>query len=296
MGKEEISFEQKELEFNKFIVSEYLRYGSVDEVFKTNNYSLPISYPGVQRLLGRWGIVKAAGPNATLSECISFLARLVEEQIPLEALYKKMPPSFRPSVATLHRMYGEVKREVKKKIENRNFRRVGTALVITPYENQDFILLGRDISTPRLDLGKTFGAISPPMGFSKKNEGSGDSILRVLQQEVFAKLTIERKMPNIISRDISPFMFVDIADVRVAVYKLILPYEFFDIKNFSSFKLKNHKFVNLESFDNVSAINRRKFRSGMFGIVQGLKEYSGDKEPFFVDSFLNQRLALLASV
>src|SRR3972149_4019713 len=101
--------EKREAEFNRFIVSEYLRYGSVDEVFKHNDYKLPISYPGVQRLLDKWGIVKAAGPNTRLSGPPAFLSQLSNEKVPLETLYRNMPPSFKTSMGRLHRILTTVR-------------------------------------------------------------------------------------------------------------------------------------------------------------------------------------------
>jgi len=70
MTQEQSTPKEKEDAFNRFIISEYLKYGSVDEVFRRNDYNLPISYPGVQRLLDKWGIVKAAGPNTLLTEAL----------------------------------------------------------------------------------------------------------------------------------------------------------------------------------------------------------------------------------
>ncbi|MFH1792433.1 MAG: hypothetical protein ABH819_02190, partial [Patescibacteria group bacterium] len=71
-----ISNKEREKLFNEFIVSEYLKYGSVDEVFSKNNYDLPISYPQVHRILDKWGIIKSVGPNSKLSEAICFMVLL----------------------------------------------------------------------------------------------------------------------------------------------------------------------------------------------------------------------------
>ena len=105
--KERLSPKKSVLEFERFIVSEYLRYGSVDEIFRQHNYRpLGISYPGVYHVLKRWGVVRALGrTNTPLTESIEFLVRKIEGKIPLETLYRRMPPSFRPSMATLHTIY-----------------------------------------------------------------------------------------------------------------------------------------------------------------------------------------------
>jgi hypothetical protein len=290
--KEKQNFKEKEVEFNKFIVSEYLRYGSVDEVFKANDYSLPISYPGVQRLLDKWGIVKAAGPNTLLSESISFMVRMVEEQIPLETLYRKMPPSFTPSLTTLHRIYRGAKKEVKKKIEERKMRRVGAALIITQEGKENEVLIGHDTSTPRLDLGKPFGSISLPMGFSKRAEPRGNSVLRVLQQEVLTQHAIERNLPfEKIYQEQKPFMFIDIADVRVSVYHIEIPRNL--NLNFSSYKLKNLKTVKTEDV----LLLGNNLRQGMHEIMWGYRNYylqaNEAESPIYTVSSLNRELALL---
>lgn len=295
MPESETSLEGKEAAFNRFVVAEYLKYGSVDEVFKANDYSLPISYAGVQRLLDKWGIVKAAGPNTMFSECIGFLVRLVEEQIPLESLYKRMPPSFSPSMTTLHRIYRTVKKQIKEKIEERDMRRVGTALIITG-RNQSEILLGHDVSTPRLDLGKPYGAVSLPMGFSKRTEARSDSLKRVLQQEVFTRQTIDKTLDfdSLITQP-RPFMFMDVADVRVSVYHLALPEELSATDRLFSFKLKNFRYVRLDEVLSREPHLRQGVKEMAFGYRSYLSSLRAQEvpDPTYATSMLNQRLALL---
>lgn len=99
-----LSPEEKEKVFYEFLVAEYLRHGSVDAVFKVHDYDIPISYPEYQRVLSRWGVVKAAGPNSKLSEVLEFLTRLAEQKVPLEMLYRSVPDGFKTSVSTMHRI------------------------------------------------------------------------------------------------------------------------------------------------------------------------------------------------
>jgi len=285
----DISFEEREERFNQFIVSEYLKYGSVDEVFSKNDYNLPISYPQVHRILNKWNIVKSVGPNSKLSEAICFLVLLSDKKIPVERLYKSIPPSFKTSLSTLHRILHNIKEDV--------IRRVGSALVITSEEDREKILIGDDISTPRLNLGKPFGSISLPMGYSKKDEDSSLSILRILQQEVFTKKAIEKKIPNeIIPQNTKPFMFVDIADVRVSVYNLILPKDLFSIHQFSSYKLNNFRSI---SIDGLSRKNEN-FRTGLTQIGLGYKRFLSSRQsiysykPELIKSEVNLELAQLA--
>lgn len=303
--KERVSPKETVLEFERFIVSEYLRYGSVDEIFRQHNdRALGISYPGVYHVLKRWGVVRGLGrTNTPLTESIEFLVRKIEKKIPLGTLYRSMPPSFRPSMATLHTIYRWAKKIVKEEMEKRDMRRAGTALFITPYLSPDMVLLGRDTAPPRLDVGKPYGAISLPMGFSKSWERKR-AALRVLQQEVFTDKLIENplnfsKMAETLIEDLDPFMFLDIADVRVSVYHLELPQELSSLENFSSFKLKNFRFERVEDVLTMSQ-NRYLLRLGIEEIATGYLKYKerlalGESEPFYMDSIFNQRLALLVS-
>jgi hypothetical protein len=281
MTLENYSPEKREQEFLKGIIADYLKYGSVDEIFKIHEYSLPISYPGVHRLLDKWGIVKAAGPNSKLSEALVFLHLLSEEKITLEKFYKNIPPSFRTSLSTMYRILHNIKEGI--------IRRSGTALVISPTDKKDLVLVGDDISTPRLNLGKPYGSISLPMTYSKKEEKSSISILRVLQQEVFTKEAVDNCIPDILPDNPEPFMYLDIADVRVAVYSIELATDY----NFSSFKLINHRFMHISEF--TGDISHGHFRSGLKEIALGYKKYLlGEKHsefPIFEKSYLNLALA-----
>src|SRR3989304_6876052 len=134
-----------EKKFNEFLVGEYVKYGSVDEVMRKHKYAIPISYANYQRILDKWGIIKAAGPNNKLSEAINFLYKMVEDGIPLDKLYRKMPPSFMTSAVTLYRVLSYIKEGVT--------RRMGTALIISPEDKPNLILSGTDVSAPRFELG-----------------------------------------------------------------------------------------------------------------------------------------------
>jgi len=251
-----------EAEFNKFLVREYLKLGSVDEVFRYHRYNIPISYAQYQRILDKWEIIKAAAPNSKLSEVLNFLSRMVHEEIPLEALYKKMPPSFITSAVTLYRILSYIKEGIT--------RRLGTGLIITPFNNQKMVLTGRDVSTPRFYYGKPFASISIPMGFSKINEKREDGILRILQQEVFSELAVERNLPlSLIPERPKPFMYLDIADVRVEVFQIKLPQKLSKLENFQSYKLQDYRFLNLEN-GNLAESN---FRAGVREAIMGYSKY-----------------------
>lgn len=286
MTQEQSTPKEREEAFNRFIISEYLKYGSVDEVFRRNDYNLPISYPGVQRLLDKWGIVKAAGPNTLLTEALIFLEELSLEQIPLERLYRRMPPSFKASMGTMHRILSYIRSET--------IRRVGTALMMTPQGNSNLILVGNDVSPiVRTDVGKPYGAVTFPMGYSKRIEGPETSILRVLQQEVFTLPTIERKAlaKSVIPDNPKPFMYLDIADVRVSVYQITLPKELSLTKSFSSFKIENHRFLDISEL----STKRKGFRTGIVEIAQGYLRFLKAEEhlPLHSTALVNRKLALL---
>ncbi len=253
-----------ELEFNKFLVREYLRLGSVDEVLRIHRFNIPISYSQYHRILDKWGIVKAAGPNSKLSEVINFLARMVEESVPLEKLYRKMPNSFMTSAVTLYRILTYIKEGIT--------RRIGTGLIISPFGQQSKILVGRDVSTPRQEFGKSYGCFSLPMGFSKISDSRENAIMRILQQEVFADLAVERKIPaSIIPVRPKPFLFLDIADVRVEVFNISLPRNLSKIESFSSYKLTDFKFIDIGEFDELEP--KVSFRSGVAEAIQSYKKY-----------------------
>jgi hypothetical protein len=252
-----------EKKFNEFLVEEYLKVGSVDEVLKIYKFDLPISYAGYQRILDKWGMVKAAGPNNTLGEALNFLTKLAYDNIPFERVYRKMPLSFQTSAATLYRILGYMKEGVT--------RRLATGLVITTKGSKKKVLVAKDVSNPRVDLGKIHGMITIPMGFSRRRDPREMAIKRILQQEVFTKLTIQNKFPKkIIPPFPKPFMFLDIADVRVEVFHIELPKRLTDTKNFSSFKLKNYKFVNTKDVIDGKFNN---LRVGVKEAVEGFEKH-----------------------
>jgi len=278
-----------EEKFNQFIVREYLKYGSVDEVYRKNDYNLPLSYANFQRVLDRYGVVKAVGPNNKFSEAVDFFAHMVKDNIAFEKLYKKMPPSYRTSVVTLYRILAYVKEGIT--------RRLGCALVISPFNNPYKILIARDISTPNIDFGKYYGNYTIPMGYAKKGSSRSQNIKRILQQEVFTDTIIEKKFPEFFLKDeMSPFMYLDIADVRVSVYNLQLPNDYSSLDKFSSYKLKEFEFVNLEELLK-NEYHDISLRAGVKEAVKGYNRHLSlvkrklSVNPLQEKSILNQELA-----
>lgn len=281
------SFPKDEEKFNRFLVREYFKEGTVEAVFKKYRFSLPVSYATYQRVLDKYGVVKTAGPNSKLTEAVSFLSHLAKDNIALEDLYKKMPSSFQTSVSTLYRILGYVKEGIT--------RRVGTALVLTPYNNKTKILLGLDCSKPRIELGKPWGATSLPMGFSRKRDSRKTSVLRILQQEVLTEKVIKRTFPeDLVSGDLEPFMYLDIADVRVAIYHLQLSKELSSLRNFQSYKIQNYSFQTIEE---ILERKNGQYRAGIVEAVRGYKKHLGlvnrnlVVNPLQATSLLNKDLA-----
>jgi len=282
---ERFRLSEREIEFYKPLIALYLKYGSVDQVFSSQYYNTGVSYPHFHRILNEWGIIKSTGPQSHFAEAIFFLTALAKDKLPLESLYKTMPPSLQISAATLHRILSYIKRGLT--------RRHGTALLVSPESNPNLVLIGRDISTPRPELGKPFGSYSLPMTYAKGDESDHDSVLRTLQQEVAASLTLNRKLsPNLVSEKPGVNLTIDIADVRVKTYRLIIPDSL--IEKLDSFKLADLTFIPLEQIGGISSLDSN-FRAGVQEIAQAFLEIR-DKSlatPPHYDSLLNRSLALL---
>ncbi len=283
-----ISFPRKEPDFSQFLVREYFRLGSVDEVLRHYKFSLPVSYATYQRILDKYGVIKKASASGKLSEAIDFFEHLVKDNMKIEELYKKTPHSFRTSIKTLYRIYSYMREGLT--------RRMGVALVISPYNKPNKVLLGRDISTPSLELGKKYGAWSLPMGFTRKRDSRKTGVIRVLQNEVFTLMVCNRTFPySVIPDKLEPFMYLDIADVRVVVYNLILPQDLSELSQFSSYKLRSYRFFSLEE-----ASSLKNTRVGVADIISGYRKhlkYLSKKltvNPFQSVSILNKEIIELA--
>ncbi|MBI2326200.1 hypothetical protein HYU91_02315, partial [Candidatus Collierbacteria bacterium] len=276
---------EREIEFYKPLIALYLKYGSVDQVFSSQYYNTGVSYPHFHRIINDWGIIKSTGPQSHFAEAIFFLTALAKDKLPLESLYKTMPPSLRISAATLHRILSYIKRGLT--------RRHGTALLVSPENNPNLVLIGRDISTPRPELGKPFGSYSLPMTYAKGDESDHDSVLRTIQQEVAASLTLNRKLSaNLIPEKPKVNLTIDIADVRVKTYRLTISDDI--IEKLDSYKLSNLTFIPLEQVAEKSSLDSN-FRAGVPEIAQAYLEIR-DKSPAtppHYDSLLNRSLALL---
>ncbi len=283
--RDRLRLSEREIEFYKPLIALYLKYGSVDRVFASQYHNTGVSYPHFHRVLNEWGIVKSAGPQSHLAEAVFFLTALAKEKLPLEALYKTMPASLQISAVTLHRILSYIKRGLT--------RRHGTALLVSPASDTKLVLVGRDISTPRPELGKPFGSYSLPMTYAKSDESSHDSVLRTLQQEVAASLTVNRKLSeNLVPENPQANLTIDIADVRVRTYRLIVPDEM--IEKLDSYKLADLTFTPLAQIAEQTELASH-YRAGVSEIAQAYLEtnHQGSTLTPHFNSLLNQHLATL---
>lgn len=269
----------------------YMKYGSVEEVFNKYSEYLPISSATFHRKIAKSSIIKSAGRQASLVEVLCFLEeKALAPNMPIERIYKMMPIRFQTSLVTIHRIYSALKTSL--------IRHEGVALVITQPDNIKNILVGFE-SKGNSKYGKIIGDLSLPMGFSKKGEETSDSILRILQQEVFTKLSIENKLSIEIRKNIKPFMFLDLADVRVKVFRIILPKNLTNLSNFSSYKLTNHHFLDINDL-----LKSKDYRQGVSEILnvysqKFIKRFQHKSKNFnyqkaeIITSELNKALLLL---
>lgn len=266
-------FPTTEKEFEELLVSEYLKHGSLDKVFKLHNYNLPTSFASYHRLLNKYKIVKSAGPNSKLSESLHVLSLLNSYKLPLERIYHRYSPqSIQISTNTLHRVLHNIRLGVTS--------RVGVALLISTVDDPNRFLLGQDNSLQNPALGHK-GDWSLPMGYTREQDSHQAGIFRVLQQEVFTNLTIKNKFPkNLFSENITEIFTINIADIKVYVYRLVLTKKYL----YSSFKLSNFGFYNL------SEVNTLKTRGGVRDIIKTYQET--DQNLNFLSDF-NQNLCLL---
>ncbi len=131
------------------------------------------------------------------------------------------------------------------------------------------------------------------MTYSKSDDSAITAITRVLQQEVFSQLALNRSLPHkLILPNIKPALYIDIADVRVACYRLIIPDKL--AKQLNSFKLNGLTFVSLDNVASSSSFDS-SFRAGVPEIAQGFIDLKkvNNAQALYLWSNLNKKLALL---
>ena len=270
MNEHTVSTEKEKDPYNQFLISEYLKLGSIDAVFKKHNYGLYVSYPTFARLRQTWngnGVVSKAGPNTSLSELLHVLTLLADSKMSLESFYRQhVPRQILTSIYTCYR--------VLQKIKEGTIRRHGTVLIITPEKDPTSILVGKDVSLKHTRLGQS-GDVSFPITYSKKGETPALSIRRILEREVFTQQVIDGSFPyHLVPQKISPFTHIVLADILVQVFHLPMPEK--HLKNFSSFKIQEHRFTPLEEIINSGSQNN--YRPGLSEISQVYSQYLIDPQ------------------
>lgn len=247
---------KSEKDFERLLISEYIKHGSIEQVFSSHKYTLPISFASYHRLLNKNRVIKSAGPNSKLSESLHFLSELSNYKIPLERAYHKhAPASMQVSTNTLHRMLHYTRLGLT--------RRRGTALLVSPESNKNIYLLANDKSLTNPDLGQA-GDFSLPMSHSRADEKPTDAITRVMQQELYCDRLCGGNFPwELIPQDPKPLMNIHIADIKVTVYRIIIPDGMLD---FSSFRLDNYSFFEPEK------VTKLKLRPGVEDIINKYQE------------------------
>lgn len=253
--------------FRRLLVEDYFRYGSVDEVLKEKGY--PISWATYQRVLDRWGVIKHVDgrPRSRLSEILAFFQALIEEKVPLEMLHHQMENKLSVSKSTLHR--------IRRNIENSVVRSAGAILIVTPRGRPEMVLVGKDVSASRPEVGKLSGSLSLPMGYAKFGEPRRKSIGRILQNEVFTHFVIERGAVALEEIEYKKaFKSVIVTDIRVSAYHVELTET---MPPFSSFKLKDHRFVSVGELLSLDPV-KSNVRPGVIEATRAYKQIILDQD------------------
>lgn len=265
-------------DFEKKLVREYFKCGSINKVFHKYRFDLPISFAGYARLLGKYKVVKSAGPNSKMSESFYMLSLLANYKISLEKIYHRYAPkSIQVSINTLHRILHYTRLGLT--------RRQGAVLIINSKDNPNKVLIGNDNSIVSSSALGNKGDVTLPMGHTKLGEPVCDSIARILQNEVFTDEIINNLFPwSIIPQHIKPIMRINITDICVSVYSIELPLKY---PKFSSFKLSNLKLTD------ISKINFENTRPGIQEILDVYIRPKNIKNEL-INSDLNNALFALA--
>lgn len=264
------------------------------------NNSLPISITDYHRLVKRRGLVKNEGrTSASLAQTLYvFLNKTLDPKLSIEKVYRSIPLSVRsnntfPALTTLYRVYQSV-------LEGKTTKHA-VGLVITP--PQDFskiMLVDEKMTSPH--VAKKQGDSTIPVGFTSKNMSADKSILRVLQREYSHELALNGKLAltadrnlsdfarRLIPQDISAFLTIDILDIKLHIYHLVLPNELNGLQECSSTTVENHRFMDV----NQIITNGLRLRPGIGDVLRAYNTYlTGDAQARQVTSNLN--LALMHS-
>lgn len=271
----------------------YLQNGSVEEVLKQSRFSLPISPADYHRKIKNYGIVKNIGRRRLpISKLLYFFAEKAgDPSVPVERLYHSMPPSIKESasIAQIHRVYQNATSKIT--------RLRATGLVVTSAEDPENLLVADEL-TQRSGFSKKVGDTTIPFSFANKDEPKSDSVLRVLQQELSTKLTVEKHLTRgselantLAPKDVKPFLTFQILDIGVDVYHIDLPEGLIKTTDFSSYKVANHRFMPV-NHARTNSFTNESFRMGIPEIITEYKKRVLRRNPSkeVVVSSINQAL------
>lgn len=276
-GKTEANIDPQKL------ILRYLAVSSIDEANDGLLKSEQVSKNDYKNVLRKWGIVEYVGPEKQYPEIFFLLSELAAKNLSPDKAYAKRPLIFDVSFKTFKNVFENIRKGVILK--------TATALVLSPENDPNSVIIGEDFSVPREELGKFRGSLTVPECFSKPKEDPRVSILRVFQREVFANLAIEGKFNlGMVSVDQTPIGYVDVADVRVSCYRGTIP-------NGLMGELSSPTILGLESRRLEDILALKKTRLVRAGLPETITEYqryliSGSNfEPRIVTSHLNREIA-----
>lgn len=241
---------------DSWLIEKYLYYGSVDLMFKHEEVT-PFSYSDVYRKLDEYGIVKSAGRHTNLWECLDFFELYKLSKKPsIRRIYQSMPRGIETSATTLHRILKSVKDGV--------LHRKATALIV---KNQSgSILVSKEMREDN------FGKLTIPVTYSRLSESWQESVMRVLQQEVYPKSTSSglfkggdaraRMLESAKKFECFSLLDVELGVFEVSAHPTIYP---------ESGRTTEHKFMQM---DEIVSLDRSLFRPGVYELISFMSHTS----------------------
>ncbi len=243
--------EKKDIPFDKYsdrwLIANYLKYGSVEAVMCAYDYSIPCSVADYHRRVRKAGIVKGDGrANKSFAQALYvFLEKTLQPSLSLEKIYRSLPLTLRDArMSSIYRIYDSIMKQ--------KTRRAAVGVVISPEGRPGTILVADELRSSSTSAKKS-GETTIPFGFASKKHSFDRSLLRIMQREFSTTLALSGELvvgsemsSKLIPADTRPFLELQLLDVRVSVAHLTLPGELCDLSKCTSFTVNNHRWVPLE--------------------------------------------------
>ena len=254
-------FPSSEHEIREHVALEYLRLGSVSKVLQYNE-DIPYSESSIHRIVDEFGIVKFSGRHsAPMGDTLAFLQQYSIDTRGVERVVERtLPWNLQTSDTTFYRVIKHIKKGV--------VRRNAAALVITPENGNNYVLVADDSTS--LDKNSKSSVLTLPSSFVGPKETDRNIVIGILQREVFANLTLAKTFPYEIVDSASQFMELTIGDISLGVYHLPIASSYLTIGSLSSPKLANHRFITPQQV--FSGIHTN-LRLGSLEVAEGYVEY-----------------------